>query len=352
MSLYSNLYRYKQKESKNEHENYLTEIFAYVLQYDCEFRDSFLKEFTEFYTDKKYTIKVEPQNICKEGSDIIMEALDSDDGTPVWIIWIENKVDSQEGWRIKDGVPISQLDIYDENLYSQEVAKEQKLLVYLTRKAETIDCERFKSNFKQIYWHQIYNRLLKNIEENRLNITYQFKLYLISMGMNTDRQFTLNDVLALKSIGKLIKNLDEVLDKSKEVAKEKLEIEFNGNAIISRTRFLRDNDEYAESTKQGKINFIFGFSPGHDGYLPNAYVWLECSDKTNENWKILCELMKNKEWEIEEDNSVLYIVKYLTELLHEEGDHIEILCDFFSKSIESLAKNKEYLKRLMACNTQ
>ena len=162
-SLFNRLYSYRQRENKNNRENFLIEIFAFCLEKDQELFVAFLGVLG---------LEVGSVNRCRVSTQSSYEGFGRPD-LEIFIndqyhILIECKVDSEEGYK--------QLERYDQIL--SEVGSENRLLIYLTKyisKSEFVG----KNKFKAIRWNDILD-LLQNSEEPCLN---EFEKYLKEEGM-------------------------------------------------------------------------------------------------------------------------------------------------------------------------
>lgn len=90
-SFFTNLFAYRQRENNSPLENFLTEIFAYCLQSDKDFRRSFFKICLKINNGGRFFISTQNEYEEYGRPDIEIE-LDN------YSILIENKVDSAEGF--------------------------------------------------------------------------------------------------------------------------------------------------------------------------------------------------------------------------------------------------------------
>ncbi len=374
MSLFQNLYKYqKTDEGNNQQENYLTELLAYVLQHDEAFRqgffDTFLsnelklfisencKSFT-LRTQDSYTIPDTKNNTARP--DIVIKGFDGEYNinpnniNPNLLIFIENKIGSSEGWRYiiptdekQDNTWQSQLTNYSKVLKEAENKGLQTHLIYLTRNFE-IPPAKGVIAFKHIFWYQIY-QILKNVDENPLSITFQFKQYLINLGMNNDNRFALKDVYELSNLSKdstledfpeLFRKMDEVLKRANSIVEKELDVRL----VKSRYTFLKNyalytdySHEFASKTKK-KLSIHIGFEPKRvESDLPHFYIRLYIDPKYSiDNKNLIVNDLVIKGWIAD-----VFIKKYeLIDLLKEKNEHFLILQEWIKEAVEQLAAHK------------
>ena len=334
MSLFQELYRYRQTESGNQQENYLTELLAYVLQHDKIFRTEFLKLFSIITTDNT-SIIVKTQTPRQFGADIIIEAYTND--RPEWILHLENKINSAENWNPK--MDIAQLNTYDNVL--KDTAFEKKYLLFLTVKPWQQGNREFTSTFAHRRWYEVY-KVLESIQLEQFSITGQFKEYLKNLELNKSHQFsTLDNFDYYNEDNQYI--LDEVLDFAKEKRKELFE------DILSvdkhkRTTFAKRWNNYTLFSFIGGIGLHIGFAKQQFNInKPHAYIFINKSNLENEKWQELITKMGECKW-TSIDNDCIWFGKYflLSELPTEENtkEHTNILKDWLKEEIEKLSPYK------------
>ena len=350
MSLFQNLYRKKQADSgTNKQEDYLTELLAYVLQYDITFQKDFFEKNIIIHAGLTIIVDTQKRYVVPDASnqaqpDIVIEGREN--GVLKLLIFIENKIGTGEGWRKIQTTDedaenhwASQLDIYNRVLKKEKEEMTNNLvthLIYLTRNFE-IPPAKGVIAFKHIFWHQIY-QILKNVDENPLSITYQFKQYLINLGMNNDNRFSLKDIYELSNLSKdstqedfpeLFSKMHTFLLRAKKIVSVR-EIKLLANPLT----FLKKYGPYFMHHNNQKINFQVGFRQTDSAYqLPCLYLRLGLHEG------IVVENLLLPNWQMEGESAI--IKKYYpTDLLKEDGEHFLILEKWIEDAVKELAVHK------------
>ena len=229
-SFFHSLYKYKQCESINQKENFLTEILSYSLGADKVFRKLFLKMIG--FNETVKTFSSETQHIKnKFGRPDIFIKVNDDTA-----IIIECKIDSTQ--------QKTQLNRYCDLL--QRDSSNRKYLIYLTKYFE--ETSEFSVNFKHIRWYEIYNLL--NTCSNHISL--EFANFLIQEKMSTIISFNKSDKNSLKNIKEKISKMDEFLLRIKDT--------LSSNAGLKGTPCkLLDYGFYGIKTKFQDGTLVIGF---------------------------------------------------------------------------------------------
>ena len=191
-SLFGRLFSYQSSETHSPLENYLIEIFAYCLTTDKEFRDAFVCSFLGLnFIEEEFTTKTQVVLSKYARPDIVMNS-------PNTIVVIECKVESSEG--------NEQLKKYSQFLNSKDNYT-KKHLIYLTKYFDPKEIDEPKIQFHQIRWYEIFSL----ITENNHQITNELKKYLKENGMEDPKNFSIEDLLAIKTISATLSKMNEVL---------------------------------------------------------------------------------------------------------------------------------------------
>lgn len=168
------------------------------------------------------------------------------------IILIECKVESSEN--------PDQLNRYSSYLQKNHQKKE-KHLIYLTKYFDQKDIPRGNDypRFQQLRWHEIYTIINKDHQQ----ITKELKKLLKAYGMEDPKNFSIEDLLALKTISSTISKMDEVLAYfSKELTDK-----FKGcSTYSSRSSKLAEN---------GYSNYVSLKNDGIEYWLSIGFYWWE-----------------------------------------------------------------------------
>lgn len=239
-SIFTRIYSYRQRENRNQKEDYLTEIFAFCLENDSVFLSDFFNLLEIKNTSfENCTIQTQVQYppFGRPDLEIICDDIH---------ILIESKVEHFER--------INQLTDYESIL--EDSIYEDKHLVYLTKYYEE---KLLKKNFHLIRWFQIYDL----INENHNLFTEQLKNYLKEEKMADSKSFDNDDLVVMQRMFKTISKMDEVLDIAKKHFEETTESSLSSHS--ARSTALANYGYYRDfknlKTSKGlKFELNIGFS--------------------------------------------------------------------------------------------
>ncbi len=321
-SIFSKIYPYRQKEAKNNLENYLIEIFAFCLDNDACFRNRFLQQLD--LADEN------PINIATQRSYDGFGRPDIEIDLPSARVIIECKVESTER--------ADQLQDYARLL--KESTQKRRILIYLTKyyEAKSVNEE---GAFRNIKWCDI-DAL---IDDSCGPITNQLKTFLKEYEVAMDNNFNNIDLVCLENIPATIAKMDEVIDSVSGYFAE----EFGPlSKYSSRSTRLRESGYYNNRVfgDPGKFSIDVGFLwwGEDDGciYLTIG-VWIPSKDDSSRE---VIEFFKTnlKDWKPEDWDDAVYISTYksLQEIIVQEKDHVPAMSVFLKEGIAELAE----LKRL------
>jgi hypothetical protein len=325
-SVFSRIYSYREKEGKNQLENYLTEILTYSLQSDSKFFGDFLM-----------LLKIE-----KCGDDVCINSQMQYDlfGRPDIEIFLGNtailvecKVEAKEGR--------SQLDNYSKILCSEKSKYSNKYLVYLTKYYEW---QELKNNPEveliTIRWFNVYNL----INDNNNQITKEFKIFLKEKGMEAVKNFTVQDILAMKTIPETISKMDEVLDQFKPIFEKK----FGGySKDSSRSTHLAGSTYHNYVTlnyKGFEYWLLIGFFwAGEESEFPDVGLSFELPAKKIQGTEIFKifdeELIIKNGWTKDDEGTYVYYssLKSLSELMRNDDDDFVGTKKFIEEQLNTLS---------------
>ncbi|NJN34903.1 MAG: PD-(D/E)XK nuclease family protein [Saprospiraceae bacterium] len=214
-SLFTQLFKYRESDKMAPKENFLTEIFAFVLEHDDVVREAFLEKI-DLEDDNFY---INTQTVYVEGRPDIELRNDKT------LVLIENKVEQREG--------INQLGRYYGILANEE--GKRKILIYLTKYFEVKeendvieDYKKYKGtqevgiiNFKLhcFQWRKIAQLLRKSesiiskeLHKSKSIISTELHKYLTEQGMAVEVNFKESDSFSISNITNWLKKMDAVLD--------------------------------------------------------------------------------------------------------------------------------------------
>jgi hypothetical protein len=206
MNLFERLYSYREKEGKNDRENFLTELLAGVLRSNPSLAVALLtrvglvksEEFVE-------PLVVETQTRHPEGiPDLTIRSPDSQ-----LLLLIECKVESGEGGE--------QLSRYETILDRLKPAR--GMVLYLTKYYEP--SQQAHPRVCYLRWYEVYQLAAKQPKPMG-EILAGFKEYLVHHSLHHPMSFTTTDLLALESIRGTIRTMDEVLISIEQLVRESI----------------------------------------------------------------------------------------------------------------------------------
>jgi len=320
-SLFTRLYKYRQRENKSDLENFSTELLTYCLETDLKFQKSFLKLINS--NDDSIKLISTQESYPKFGRPDVEIITENS------ITLIENKIESLEGYR--------QLDRYVKIL--QENNSQNKYLIYLTKYYECKEIDDKSIKFKNIKWWDV-NEL---IDKNNCEITKVFSDYLIENELAVDKNFKNIDLVSLENIANVIAKMDEVIDSIKDYFSKKL-----GGFSKDSSRSTRLHDQAYYNYKSIGNPLKFNIDVGYFWWWPDLPIYLGVRVyipyKNDEKEDIKDFFKKNlSEWEIETLGKTITFGNYikLNEVISREDDQLPFMIDFFKKNIDELYELKK-----------
>jgi PD-(D/E)XK nuclease superfamily len=318
-SLFTRLYKYREREGKNDLENFSTELLSYCLENDMDFQ----KDFLEMIDCEDHSII----HISTQQSYSSLGRPDIEILTKNSIILIENKVDSAEGYE--------QLERYTKILLSNNI--ENKFLIYLTKFYEHKVLVKANIKYKNIKWWDV-NSIMKH---NNL-ITTIFSDYLIENELAMDKNFRNIDLVSLENIGNVISKMDEVIDSIKDYFGKKL-----GNFSKDSSRSTRLREQAYYNYKSVGDPFKFNINVGYFWHWPNEAIYFGVSIwiqfKSDEKKEIIDFFKENLAgWEVEPWGKTITFGNYkkLSEIVATSDEQLPVMRDFLIVSIDKLSELK------------
>lgn len=298
--IFKNLFDLKIRTSNQPKEDYLTELFAYVLSQNFEILKDFLKHFDIYSFDiEEYLLTTQLQLRKLESHsqdsrpDMALFLNDND-----VIMYFENKIDAKEG--------DNQLPRYAEHL--DQTSSLIKVLIYITRdydnkeKKELFKNTTSKIEFVVIRWYQIFHFLLKH--KNDLLVLELIK-FMKQLNLSMNNQFTPIDLLTLSNFSKVRKMLDESM--YGQVSEKFQQINHGISKKSASMTQLKDKDRYLYYRAHHQTMWVwlgFWMNSNTEKEYPEVGIVIEVapnSDKRKEIIKIFSEIEANnkdyKDWE-------------------------------------------------------
>lgn len=184
-SIFTNAYSYRKRENKNNLENYLIELFAFCLNYDLAFRNSFMDL---IHVDDIFENITTQFSILGSRPDILINCKNTN-------IFVECKIEASES--------PGQLDRY--KLELNKTQKLNKVLVYITKYFEIKDC-------KTVRWIDISSK----ITDQNSELVIELNKFLIENKIAMETNFDPLDLVVLKNIDSTILKMSESLNEAKK----------------------------------------------------------------------------------------------------------------------------------------
>lgn len=323
VSIFSRIYSYRQRENKNNKENYLIEIFAFCLEQDELFLTAFFNLLEIKNTDTP--------NIKTQVSDPELGRPDIELKNQKLHLLIEAKIEHQE----RDG----QLDDYRKILNKSKPP--EKHLVYLTKYYEDKNLKSEKIKFHPIRWFQIHDLIT---EENH-PFTFQLKTYLKEEKMDSSKNFNYHDLTALQTINSSISKMDEVLNQVNDYFGKATNIQGLTKGAARSTAMAYWNCYRDYKTLTSADGYIFNIYIGYSlGWENDIRLYLEFQMPTSNSNKTAEEY---QQWFLDnlegmqkvDDGKYIYagFYKSLTDFFSKK-DHIKAMIDQFKEWIDQVAK--------------
>jgi hypothetical protein len=339
-TLFSRLFKVIKNSNGNPYEDFLTEIFAEILDEDS-LVESFINKFVWSCKDRFSKISVDTQRTyprldgheTESRPDMVIHFMDGDQPH---LLFIENKLESQEGYM--------QLSRYTDHLRTFKEMDYETHLLYITKYHDPKVKQQIGGVvFDQIRWYQIYNWL----ELHKSDFTNKFLEYLEEIGLSETRRFAPQDIYAIQHMDRLVNMMDSCLGGAVD---DKMNHTFGKAKSRHTERFnqLRSNGRYMlYNDLENYTAALVGFYLTENEY-PIVCIMLEVNPKNGKRLEVVAAmkeyLEKNPEWEGEdlEDPSAWSNISCYKELLHflPEEDHINSIQTYIMKKLEELAEIK------------
>jgi len=347
-NLFKTIFDLRLKNSNNPTEDFLTEIYAFILNAYPEVLSEFLAGLNINIEDiSSYSIHT--QETFKK-----LESHDTDSRPdisiyfPNHVIFIESKIGSKEG--------SNQLKRYAEHLNE---LKKTGTLVYLTRDFEEKNSTHIlknctpKINFISFRWFQVY-QLLKRHKNNIL--IHQILGFMEKINISSNNQFNPVDIIALSHFSRVKKMLDETMY---GVVSKKFKKVANGlSKPASAMTQLKDHDRYIYHVYQKNEAWIgLGYwmnSFNDSREYPELKFVIEVSPKSPQYDNIATIMEKicgESEWtgynfERPKSWKGMYLKKSLRDFMSDEN-HITSIQEYFLNTIEEYLKIKPQFNNLI-----
>jgi len=344
------LYKLKIKHSNNPTEDFVTEIFAYILKNDEVLLKDFIKKFKigqiEDLNESTIKTQVTYSKLKNHKHDSIPDV--SIYGNNL-IVFIECKINAYEG--------DDQLARYADHL---DNFNSKGVLVYLTRdfdpKSKEVVLRNCKkdTNFLQIRWYEIFNFLKKKKKKN-LFIT-EFLKFMKEMNLANNNQYTPTDLIALNNFSRVRKMMDDTM--YGEVSNKFIKLIGKISTHAKGMTQLRNHDRYIfDSHHAGGFQFLLGYwlNSFNDHEYPEVKLVIEVGPNWD-NRKVVVPKLKKiisqeeySEWGSYALGSPsswagIYVSRSLKSFLHSE-DHIESIKKFFLSELDRFNQAKIELEK-------
>ena len=334
-SIFSKIFSYRERESISPLENYLTEIFAFCLESDLSFRKVFFSSLLDIELQES-VFKISTQNEYEGYGRPDIEISFNDTA-----ILFECKVEASER--------NNQLNDYASILTNHKQKYSNKKIVFLTKYFEHKELNTDTVKLYPIRWFEIYEL----INDSHSEITKQLKSFLKEQDMEKVKNFTIQDLLAMKIIPETLSKMDELLEQFKEEFKKG----FGGYSDAS-SRSTRLQYEcyinYVELNYQ-KVKYwlLIGFFWDYEEEIPFVGLSIEIPTKKSEESDLKTlfdkELKSKKEWEFEDGDANIYYSakKPISEFITQEDDNIPAMKKFIEGHLKTLYELRQKYPKLL-----
>jgi len=244
-----NLYTKNNNSNRTPLEDFNTECFANILNLYSDIKTDFISNFLNLPKDA-YLIKTQLKKDLPNSPNCIVDLVFIGTNN---ICFIENKVESQEGWE--------QLKRYGEVL-DIHYKKSNKYLFYCTKYSDikNENGEYSKYNFKQIKWFEIANFLIKYQKSNPLINDYI--KFLTNYKMAQDNTIKSENLLSMENLLKTIEVAEFHIENckpefNKEFGSEKYDRNFNWNQIKTHNRVCHYNSGVLKSNNKEHSEILY-----------------------------------------------------------------------------------------------
>jgi len=344
MGYFARIYRLLNQGYRELQEDFLTEIFAEVLQ-----DSSLLRSFCTYFLTRdpgplellkvstQVTFSKLPGHASDSRPDCVIECKELNGRR--WVIFIESKLGSGEGQE--------QLSRYAEHLASYKARGYQTYLLYITqyydpKDERSIFVNGITANFHALRWYQVYEWLVRHQDV----FTRKVLEYMEEMKLSDSRRFVPQDIYALQQMGRLQLMLDETFDGRVEMTMSSL----FGRPIgwSNRNVQLRDFNRYFKGSDQGNGSWIHCGIEFSNGDYPSATVRFEVAPTSLKRKEIVAAmewfLASHPEWKGDNVDAPQHWAKisYRRSLLNflDQDDHIASLEQFFTEQLNVLHEVK------------
>lgn len=323
LGLFEKLFIYRQRENTSPLENYLTELFAFCLETDIIFRNSFLNKVCNLNKNYFENFKISTQNEYEKLGRPDLE-IEFDN----YSILIESKVESKEGE--------NQLKKYVEILESNKNKFDNKIIVYLTKYYEKKNIESLHCRLVNFRWFEIYNL----INDSNKEITTELQKFLSAKNLKKNMNFDNNDILVLKTVPDTIQKMDEILNR--------IEPEMKKHFGACSTRASRStnlgNNYYINFVELNYDEIPYSLNVGFNWTESEPLVWIAIEFRTKKfalstlNEILKSELVEKNKWNFCEVENYSYYENYksILEFNNEDSNSIDSISNYFNVEISSL----------------
>ena len=335
-SIFTRTFSYRQRDNISPLENYLTEIFSFCLENDKNFRNDFFQ--------KTLNLKIEPTEITisTQGNYESYGRPDIEITYDDTAILFECKVEAKERQ--------DQLKDYSSILIEKKAKYKNLHLVFLSKYYENKENDNSKVQLHLVRWFEVYEL----INEKHSEITQQLKSFLKEQNMEKVKNFTIQDLLAMKTIPETISKMDELLEQFKPEFKRLFggySKESSRSSRLPRSCYINyvslkyQNKEYA---------LLIGFDWDYEDEIPYLGLTIEIVKKKFEYSDIFeilnKELVNKSKWDNIDYGTVIHysILKPITEFISQEEDNIPTMKKFIDENLKTLVELKAKYPKLLS----
>ena len=334
-SVFTKVFSYRQKENHNPLENFLTEVLSFCIESDLRFRQDLFTDVLKIKLENAtFNISTQKQYVGYGRPDIEVTYNET-------AILFECKVEADERK--------NQLKDYTSILINQKSIFTNKHIIFLTKYFEHKEISDVGVNLHLVRWFEVYEL----INNQHSQVTQQLKTFLKEQNMEKVKNFTVQDLLAMKTIPATMTKMDEIL----EQFKPEFEKRFGG--------YSKDSSRSTRLASKCYINYVPLYYQKKVYYLDIGFFWwwddievpflglaLEIPKKNFQNSDLIDILDKElvrKKWEFEEDDYSFYYyaVESITEFITQSEDNLPSIKKYIETNLTTLADLKIKYPKLL-----
>lgn len=333
--MFSNLYKLYHRNSgkRTPLEDFNTEVFVGVLNYNKEILNSFI----DFLELDKGDYSVKTQRFYKLDGDDSNCYVDMVLECNHTICFIENKVNSKEGWE--------QLERYSKALDNEHIRTNKKTYLKYCTKYNDPKQEK-RHGFSQFRWYEIAQLLKEENNHTPIAMVEDYILFLEEKNMTLDTSFTNTTVDTMATFRQTYSTIESYIEKAHEKFKihfPNTDLKLDNNVLKNGNISMTLDAPFIEMNDYASIYFAIAF----DEPSLHVEIWVEEGHKVFKKFVEAGDCI-SKELEKKENDcpftsfdiyngkgARLIRLKFLNDFINEENPELEIN-NWFDESFKNI----------------